>query len=160
MPPVQLIRERRTTMGKVKFAVAAVLVAVAVVTAAAFASTKPPTVSLRSTSLGKVIGAADGRTLYLFTADKRGKSDCYGKCASVWPPLIAARPTVGSGLNASMLGTTKRTDRKLQVTYNGHPLYFFAKDAKAGDVRGEGIVHFGGTWSVVSAAGAAPASKS
>ena len=59
-----------------------------------------------------------------------------------------------------MLGTTKRTDGKLQVTYGGHPLYFFAKDKKAGDLRGEGIVHFGGTWWVVSAVVKALTAKS
>jgi predicted lipoprotein with Yx(FWY)xxD motif len=146
-------------MSKANFAVAAVLVAVGVASAAAFASTKTSTVSLRTTQAGKVLVAANGRTLYLFTADKGGKSACYGKCASVWPPLIAASPTVGTGLRASMLGTTKRTDGKLQVTYGGHPLYVFAKDKQAGDVRGEGIVHFGGTWWVVSAAGKPLTSK-
>ena len=59
-----------------------------------------------------------------------------------------------------MLGTTKRTDGKKQVTYGGHPLYFFAKDTKAGDARGEGIVHFGGTWWVVSAVGKPLTAKS
>jgi predicted lipoprotein with Yx(FWY)xxD motif len=140
-------------MNKLKFAVAAVLVAIGVTSAAALASTHASTVSLGTTKDGKVLVAANARTLYLFTADKSGKSACYGKCASVWPPLISASPKVGTGLNASMLGTTKRTDGKLQVTYGGHPLYVFAKDKKAGDVRGQGIVHFGGTWSVVSAAG-------
>jgi predicted lipoprotein with Yx(FWY)xxD motif len=139
-------------MRKLNFAVAAVLVAIGIASAAAFASTKG-TVSLRTTQAGKVLVGPDGRTLYLFTADKSGKSACYGKCASVWPPLIAASPTVGTGLSASRLGTTKRTDGKLHVTYAGHPLYFFAKDKKAGEVRGEGIVHFGGSWWVVSAAG-------
>jgi len=148
-----LVREEKSTMNKINLAVIAVLVAIGVVSATAFASTKPSTVSLRKTQAGKVLVGANGRTLYLFTADKAGKSACYGKCASVWPPLIAARPTVGAGLTASMLGTTKRVDGKLQVTYAGHPLYFFAKDKKAGDVHGEGIVHFGGTWWVVSSGG-------
>ena len=140
-------------MRKVNFAVAVLLVAIGVASAAAFASTTASTVSLRTTQAGKVLVARDGRTLYLFTADKGGKSACYGKCASVWPPLIATSPTVGTGLSASMLGSTRRTDGRLQVTYGGHPLYFFAKDTKAGDIRGEGIVHFGGTWWVVSAGG-------
>ena len=126
-------------MRKINFAVAAVLVAIGVASAAAFASTKA-TVSLRTTHAGKVLVAANGRTLYLLTADKAGKSACYGKCASVWPPLIAASPTVGRDLKASMLGTTKRTDGKLQVTYGGHPLYLFAKDAKAGDEIGRAHV--------------------
>ena len=145
-------------MRKLNFAVAAVLVAICVTSAAAFASTKR-TLSLRMTQAGKVLVASNGRTLYQFTADKADKSACYGKCASVWLPLIAASPTVGTGLRGSILGTTRRTDGKLQVTYGGHPLYFFAKDKKAGDVRGEGIVHFGGTWWVVSAAGKPITSK-
>jgi predicted lipoprotein with Yx(FWY)xxD motif len=141
-------------MRKIKFALAAVLVTIGVTAAAALASTKASTVSLRTTNAGKALVAANGRTLYLFTADKGRKSACYGKCASVWPPLIAAHPTVGRGLHASMLGTTKRRNGKLQVTYGGHPLYLFAKDTKPGDVRGEGIVHFGGSWWLVSARGA------
>jgi len=140
-------------MRKIKFALAAVLVTIGVSAAAAFASTKTSTVSLRTTKVGKALVAANGRTLYLFTADKGRKSSCYRKCAAVWPPLTAANPTVGRGLRASLLGTTKRKNGKLQVTYGGHPLYFFAKDTKPGDVRGEGVVHFGGSWWLVSPAG-------
>ena len=140
-------------MRKIKFALAAVLVAIGVTAAAAFASTKTSTVSLRTTKVGKALVAANGRTLYLFTADKGRKSSCYGKCAAVWPPLAAAYPTVGRGLRASLLGTTKRKNGKLQVTYGGRPLYFFAKDTKPGHVRGEGVVHFGGSWWLVSPAG-------
>ena len=140
-------------MRKIKFVLAAVLVTIGVTAAAAFASTKTSTVSLRTTKVGKALVAANGRTLYLFTADKGRKSSCYGKCAAVWPPLAAAYPTVGRGLRASLLGTTKRKNGKLQVTYGGHPLYFFAKDTKPGDVRGEGVVHFGGSWWLVSPAG-------
>jgi predicted lipoprotein with Yx(FWY)xxD motif len=151
---MKFVRERRSTMRKIKIALAAVLVTVAVTAAAAFASTRASTVSLQTTKVGKALVAANGRTLYLFTADKGRKSVCYGKCASVWPPLIAAHPTAGGGLHAPMLGTTKRRDGKLQVTYGGHPLYSFAKDAKPGDVRGEGIVHFGGSWWLISATGA------
>ena len=136
----------------------ALLVVVAVVAAgalaaAAVASTKTSTIALRQTALGKVLVAANGRTLYLFTADKDKTSTCYGQCASFWPPLIATKPTVGAGLKASLLGTTKRRDGKSQVTYGGHPLYFFAKDKKAGAVNGQAFVHFGGAWWVVSAAG-------
>ena len=142
-------------MGKKKFVVLATLVvAGALAATAAVASTNnSSTVSLRTTKVGKVLVAANGRTLYLFTADKSKTSTCYGQCASYWPPLIAAKPTVGTGLKASRLGTTKRKGGKLQVTYGGHPLYFFAQDKKAGDVNGQGFVHFGGAWWVVSAAG-------
>jgi predicted lipoprotein with Yx(FWY)xxD motif len=141
-------------MNKVKLTVFATLVAVGALAATAIASTNTSTISLKSTAIGKVLVGANGRTLYLFTADKGKKSVCYGQCATYWPPLIATKPTAGTGLNASMLGTTTRKDGKLQVTYNGHPLYFFALDKKSGDVKGQGYVHFGGTWWGVSAAGA------
>src|SRR5256885_14260395 len=144
--------ERRFTMGKTRLTIFVGLMAAGVLAAAAFA-TSTSTITLRTTAVGKVLVAANGRTLYLFTADKGKKSTCYGQCAGYWPPLFAATPTVGAGLKASMLGTTKRRDGKLQVTYAGHPLYYFVQDKKAGDVKGQGFVHFGGSWWVVSAAG-------
>ena len=128
------------------------IVAAGALSVTANGSTNASSVSLRTTALGKVLVGSNGRTLYLFTADK-GSSACYGKCAVVWPPLLASDPSVGTGLNSSILGTTKRTDGKLQVTYNGHPLYYFVKDTKVGDANGEGIDHFGGRWWVVSATG-------
>jgi predicted lipoprotein with Yx(FWY)xxD motif len=121
----------------------------------AYGSTKA-TVSLHATSDGKVLIAANGRSLYMFTADKHGKSVCKGQCAAFWPPLIAAsRPTAGAGVHASLLGRTRRADGRMQVTYAGHPLYFFVKDTKSGEVEGEGIVHFGGSWWLVSGKGSA-----
>jgi predicted lipoprotein with Yx(FWY)xxD motif len=150
----QLI-ERRKTMGKTKLGALVTLIAAAALaaTAAAASTDKSSSISLRTTKVGKVLVAANGRTLYLFTADKRKKSVCYGQCAGYWPPLIAQKPTAGAGLKASLLGTAKRRSGKLQVTYGGHPLYFFAQDKKGGDVNGQGFVHFGGAWWVVSAAG-------
>jgi predicted lipoprotein with Yx(FWY)xxD motif len=141
--------------GRKKLAVLVTLVATVALaaTAAVAATNTSPSISLRTTKVGKVLVGANGRTLYLFTADKSTKRTCYGQCASFWPPLIAAKPTVGAGLKASLVGTTKRKNGKLQVTYGGHPLYFFAQDKKPGDVNGQGFVHFGGTWWVVSSAG-------
>jgi predicted lipoprotein with Yx(FWY)xxD motif len=146
-------------MGKSKLTVFVALLAVGVLAAAAVASTSTSTISMRTTAVGKVLVAANGRSLYLFTADKVGKSTCYGQCAAYWPPLIAAKPTAGAGLKGSMLGTTKRTDGKLQATYAGHPLYFFVQDKKVGDLKGQGFVHFGGAWWLVSAAGTKITSK-
>ena len=146
-------------MGKVKLTVFAALVVAGVLAAVAVASPNTSTISLRPTAVGKVLVAANGRTLYLFTADKGKKSTCYGHCAAYWPPLTARKPSVGAGLKASMLGTTKRKDGKLQVTYHGHPLYYFLPDKKAGDINGQGYVHFGGTWWTVSAAGAKVTTK-
>jgi predicted lipoprotein with Yx(FWY)xxD motif len=146
-------------MKKGKLTVFVAVVAVCVLATAAFASTKAPIIALKSTAVGKVLVGANGRTLYLFTADKGANGVCYGQCATYWPPLIAGKATAGAGLDASKLGTTKRKDGKLQVTYNGHPLYFFAVDKTAGDIKGQGYVHFGGTWWTISAAGAKVTTK-
>ena len=146
-------------MGKARLTAFVALAVAAVLAAGAVAATRSSTVSLRTTPLGKVLVAANGKTLYLFTADKSKKSVCYGQCAAFWPPLIASSPTAGAGAKASLLGTAARKDGKLQVTYAGHPLYYFASDKKAGDVKGQGIVHFGGSWWAVSAAGASIKAK-
>src|SRR2546429_7822590 len=140
-------------MGKAKLTVFAALMAAGALAGVAVASPKTSPIALRPPAVGKVLVAANGRTLYLFTADKGKRSTCYGQCAGYWPPLLASKPSVGTGLKSSMLGTTKRKDGKLQVTYGGHPLYYFVQDKKAGQVKGQGFVHFGGSWWVVSAAG-------
>jgi predicted lipoprotein with Yx(FWY)xxD motif len=113
------------------------------------------TVDVAKTSLGKVLVDSKGRTLYLFKKDKGTKSACFGACATNWPPLRATKPTVSGGLTASKAATTKRSDGKSQVTYNGHPLYLFAGDQKAGDTSGQGVNAFGARWFAVSSAGTA-----
>jgi len=105
-------------------------------------------------NLGTILVDSKGRTLYLFQKDSGRKSTCFGACASVWPPLRAkGKPTVGSGANASMVGTTPRSDGKPQVTYNGHPLYLYSGDQKPGDTTGEGLTLYGARWFAVSPAG-------
>jgi predicted lipoprotein with Yx(FWY)xxD motif len=90
----------------------------------------------------------------MFAADKHGKSACYGSCAVYWPPLLtSSRHVAGSGVKASLLGTTMRTGGKLQVTYNGHPLYRFVKDSKPGQTSGQGLNLSGGLWWVISPTG-------
>jgi len=93
-----------------------------------------------------------GRTVYLFEADNGTSSTCYGQCAQIWAPVPAGGPTSG-GAQAALVGTTTRTDGSSQVTYNGHPLYYFANDKAAGDARGQGINRFGGGWYVVDPTG-------
>jgi len=116
--------------------------------------TAAATVQIRATSLGKILTDARGHTLYLFEADKGKVSACYGACATDWPPLFTTgKPVAGKGAKASLLGTTKRKDGRLQVTYGGHPVYFFFKDKKAGQTSGENLDFFGGEWYAVSAAG-------
>jgi predicted lipoprotein with Yx(FWY)xxD motif len=112
------------------------------------------TVNIGSTSLGKVLVDSQGRTLYLFKADSGTKSMCNGACATDWPPLTAkGKPSAGGGAKASLLGTSKRSDGTMQVTYNGHPVYRFFGDHKAGDTNGQGQNFFGGLWYAVSASG-------
>jgi predicted lipoprotein with Yx(FWY)xxD motif len=97
---------------------------------------------------------AQGRTLYLFEADKTSKSTCNGACAKGWPPTTTSgKPKAGHGAKASLLGTTKRADRTTQVTYRGHPVYRFVGDAKPGQTNGEGVNAFGAKWYMMSAAG-------
>ena len=121
---------------------------------AATVSVAKRTVNVRSTRLGKILVDSRGHTLYLFKKDAGKKSKCFGACATAWPPLRAnGKPTVGSGARASKVGTTKRSDGKPQVTYNGHPLYLFVKDKKPGDTQGEGLSAFGAPWFAVSPAG-------
>jgi predicted lipoprotein with Yx(FWY)xxD motif len=117
-------------------------------------SAQTATVDVANGSLGNTLVDSQGRTLYLFQADKGTKSACTGACAAAWPPLRASgKPTAGSGATASMVGTATRTDGQPQVTYNGHPLYTFVKDQAAGDVNGQGVNAFGGLWYVVSPSG-------
>jgi predicted lipoprotein with Yx(FWY)xxD motif len=112
-------------------------------------------VSTAKTSLGTILVNSSGRTLYLFGKDKNGKSACTGKCAAFWPPLIAkGKPRVAGGAKASLIGTIKRADGRLQVTYNHHPLYMFANDTKKGQTNGEEVDAFGAEWYAVSPAGA------
>lgn len=109
-------------------------------------------IEAEDSSLGTILVDAKGNTLYLFMPDTDGASTCYDDCAASWPALIAKGELKagGDGLDESLLGTTKRDDGKMQVTYNGHPLYHFAGDAAAGDTNGQGI---GDVWFVVSPAG-------
>jgi predicted lipoprotein with Yx(FWY)xxD motif len=108
-----------------------------------------------SSGLGRILVDGRGRTLYLFEKDKHGKSACAGSCAAFWPPLITSgKPLATAGAKTSLLGTTKRADGRLQVTYNHHPLYTFVRDTKKGQTNGEGVNAFGAGWDAVSASGA------
>ena len=111
-------------------------------------------VSAANSSLGKIIVDGRGRTLYLFEKDQRGRSACFGSCATYWPPLLTrGKPIAGRGLKQSLLGMTRRGNGARQVTYAGHPLYRYVLDTKSGQTNGEGLQDFGGGWDVLSAAG-------
>jgi predicted lipoprotein with Yx(FWY)xxD motif len=112
------------------------------------------TVDLRDSSLGQIVVDAQGRTLYLFEADKGGKSACDGPCATAWPPYVSnGAPQPGTGASGGLIGTTARADGTTQVTYGGHPLYYFIGDKATGDVTGQDIDQFGAKWYVVDKAG-------
>lgn len=114
------------------------------------------TVSLHKTTLGMVLVAANGHTIYLFRKDRNDKSACTASCAQFWPPvLIRGKPTAGPGVHAALLGTTRRPDGSLQVTYNKHPLYTYVLDRRAGQTKGEGVSKFGAKWYALSARGIA-----
>jgi predicted lipoprotein with Yx(FWY)xxD motif len=107
--------------------------------------------------LGTVLVAGNGFTLYMFAPDKRsGVSTCYNACASAWPPLLlvgTSAPVYGHGVNPNLLGTTKRTDGTVQVTYNGWPLYLWVSDSEPGQATGQAINNNGGLWYVLNTAG-------
>lgn len=110
-----------------------------------------------STRYGKILQDSRGRTLYLFTADKgKKKSRCYGDCAVAWPPMITrGKPVAIKGAKQSELGTTKRRGGKTQVTYNGHPLYYYVDEDEPGEVLCQAVYEFGGIWYVVNRNGKA-----
>jgi predicted lipoprotein with Yx(FWY)xxD motif len=97
--------------------------------------------------LGTIIVSSAGLTLYDFHKDKGGTSSCYGACAGAWPPLLTdGKPKAEAGAVASQLGTTKRKDGTVQVTYNGWPLYTYAGDKAPGEANGNDIDQFGAEW--------------
>ncbi|MGB5760077.1 MAG: hypothetical protein WBM50_24395 [Acidimicrobiales bacterium] len=108
-------------------------------------------IALATSDLGDIIVDGDGNTMYLFVPDAQGDSTCYDECEAAWP-IVAEVTDVGDGLDASLLGTTERTNGDVQATYNGWPLYYFANDAAVGDTNGQGL---NDVWYVLDATGTA-----
>ena len=151
---LQRIERPRTMVAAAALAALAATIFVLHPPATHAAQSKSAVVSTAKTSLGTILVNSNGRTLYLFQKDRNGKSACSGQCAVFWPPLITSgKPSVTGGAKASLIGTTRRADGRLQVTYNHHPLYTFAKDKKAGQTTGVGVNAFGAVWGAVSPAG-------
>jgi predicted lipoprotein with Yx(FWY)xxD motif len=130
-------------MGKLTLIIAATALALATASAAA-----APTVTVRTSTYGKILFDGRGYVLYAFTADAHGKSKCSGACAKAWPPYtVKARP------QGPLLGTTRRADGSLQVTYAGRPLYYYVGDRKPGQILCQDVFEFGGRWLVVRPTG-------
>jgi predicted lipoprotein with Yx(FWY)xxD motif len=139
----------------------AVLAIVAVITATSGGSTNGSkktaapgsAVSLAETHVGKALVDANGRTLYLFAGDKAGVSRLSSAGQAVWPPFTSiTRPAATGGASRGQIGTIAASG---QITYNGHPLYYYVGDHGAGQTAGQGLNQFGARWYVLSAGGAA-----
>jgi predicted lipoprotein with Yx(FWY)xxD motif len=104
--------------------------------------------------VGPILVDAKGFAVYDFHKDKGTTSSCYGGCAGVWPPVLTeGDPTAGEGASAGKLGTTKRKDGTVQVTYAGHPLYTYAADKKPGEASGNDVDSFGAQWYALKGSG-------
>lgn len=124
--------------------------------AASPATTPPATVTIQTHRgvPGTYLVDGTGRSLYMWEADKSGVTTCYGACAVDWPPLtITGSVVAGTGVQADLIGSTKRKDGTKQVTYNGWPLYYFIRDTAPGDLSGQGDPGFGAVWWVLSPSG-------
>jgi predicted lipoprotein with Yx(FWY)xxD motif len=110
--------------------------------------------SARIATAGQALVDHQGRTLYVFARDSRNESTCYGACASIWPPVLTAgKPQVEGAVASGKLGTYKREDGGNQVTYDGHPLYYYQADTGPGDAHGQAINQFGAEWYAISPGG-------
>ena len=135
-----------------------ILAIVGVITATSGGSTKAAqpaasAISVAQTQVGKALVDANGRTLYLFAADKPDVSRLSNAGKAIWPPFTSATPPIATGgASAAHIGMISSSK---QITYNGHPLYYYAGDHQSGQIAGQGLSEFGARWYVLSAAGAA-----
>jgi predicted lipoprotein with Yx(FWY)xxD motif len=112
------------------------------------------TVKTSRSRYGRILVDRDGRTLYLFTRDSTDRSRCYGPCARAWPPyIVRSRGRAGSGAQAQLLGLARRSDGSQQLTYNGHPLYYYIGDRRPGQILCQDVEEYGGHWWIVSPRG-------
>jgi predicted lipoprotein with Yx(FWY)xxD motif len=111
-------------------------------------------ITTKTSSGGSFLTNSAGRAVYLFLADSSGKSACSGACAAAWPPVVATgQPTAAGDAQSSDLGTITRSDGTKQVTYDGHPLYYFVGDTGPGTDKGQGVDGFGAKWWLVAPSG-------
>jgi len=140
---------RWTMCVRVVEAGAVVAVAAALVGSALAAPRAATRLSVRSSHFGMTVFGPNGKVVYAFGADRGSTSHCYGVCATAWPPVLTgAAPLAGPGVEAKLLGTTKRSDGRLQVTYGGHPLYYYSADP-VGKIMCQHANMHGGLWLIV-----------
>jgi predicted lipoprotein with Yx(FWY)xxD motif len=142
---------------RILLALSTVAVAVIALTASAHSADKAgnrSAVTVRDSRFGPVLFDGKGFVLYAFTKDPRGKSVCSGGCATAWPPFIVkAQATAGKGVQSRLIGTTRRADGRIQLTYAGRPLYYYVGDRSPGLILCQDVDEFGGTWLVARADG-------
>jgi predicted lipoprotein with Yx(FWY)xxD motif len=127
----------------------AVATAVAAIGSAHGAARAGARLTVRPTEYGKALFGPSGKVLYVFGPDSGSTSRCYRECAKAWPPLLTkGAPRAGRGVQAKLLGTTRRKNGTLQVTYNRHPLYYFAED-KVGKIMCQHVRMHGGLWLII-----------
>lgn len=114
----------------------------------------PEQIGTASSSMGTYLTADEGKSVYMWEGDTGSGSNCSGACTDVWKPVTTTgAPTASGSAMASRLGTITRSDGSSQVTYSGHPLYYYSGDTKAGDTAGEGVTGFGAKWWLVTTQG-------
>jgi len=122
--------------------------------AAPAGSASSTVITTKTSSGGSFLTNGAGRAVYMFMADSTGKSTCDGACAAAWPPVVATgQPTASGSAQTSDLGTITRSDGTKQVTYDGHPLYYFEGDTGPGTDKGQGLNGFGALWYLVAPSG-------
>ena len=142
-------RARLTMCLRLAGAGVVVAFAAAVVASALAAPRAATRLSVRSSEFGMSVFGPNGKVVYVFGADRGATSHCYGVCATAWPPVLTgSAPVAGEGVKVSLLGTTKRTDGTLQVTYAGHPLYYYSADP-VGKIMCQNVTMHGGLWLIV-----------
>jgi len=134
-------------------AVLAGRVALIVLSQPAMATADRGKLRVGSSSYDPVLFDGRGFALYAFTADPKGKSTCSGACAAAWPPLLSKRPSAGAGVKSSLIGTTRRADGTMHVTYAGRPLYHYVGETKPGQILCQNVAEYGGLWLVVRGSG-------
>jgi predicted lipoprotein with Yx(FWY)xxD motif len=111
-------------------------------------------VKVRKTSYGRILTDGKGRALYLFAREKARQAACYGACAKAWPPFYArGKLKAGKGVKQRRIGVTIRREKRTQVTYKGHPLYYYVTDKAPGQVTCQNVSEYGGKWLVVAPSG-------
>jgi predicted lipoprotein with Yx(FWY)xxD motif len=139
---------------RARYPVAVLLCAALAATAPAGAQAPRSTITAETSSYGRILFDGRGFVLYAFTRDDPSKSLCSGLCARRWPPyVVKSRPRAGAGVRARLLGTTKRGDGSLQVTYDGRPLYYYFGDRRSGEILCQNVTEFGGVWRVIRPSG-------